>query len=240
MADENPRGRQDRLPIKLIMPNQGTERRVAGGGSKPKPFREVSPQYRQGLSNQVSAIQEALAPQLQITQAAPVRVVVLAKAAAKSHRPETLFSEQTCPIVGSGRLGELFIKATSDGLKRLNDAISHNTSEKIVKELSCVESIEAITPALRRHGRSAEDILRRSPGTKGGYAAKAGGLDIGLYVQDDPSSSTGKKLVIVKGTDTSNTITVHNFNLADAQDLNKGYLGIKIDPNVDSSAQLSQ
>ena len=64
--------------------------------------------------------------------------------------------------------------------------------------------------------------VAKGAGTKGGYAAKAGGLDIGLYVQDDPSSSTGKKLVIVKGTDTSNTITVNNFNLADAQDLNKG------------------
>ena len=111
MPDEKERGRQDRLPIKLIMPKQGTERRVPGGGTPPKPFREVDAQYRKGLSNQVTAIQEALASQLAVTRTAPVRVKVLAKAAAKSHRPETLFSEDTCPIVGAGRLGELFINS---------------------------------------------------------------------------------------------------------------------------------
>lgn len=67
MANDNQRGSQDRLPIKLIMPKQGTERRVAGGGTPPKPFREVTRQYRQGLSNQVAAIQRAIAPQLQTT-----------------------------------------------------------------------------------------------------------------------------------------------------------------------------
>lgn len=172
MPDERQRGPQGRLPIKLIMPKQGTERRVSGGGSPPKPFREVDAQYRKSLSNQVSAIREAIAPQLAVTRAAPVRVKVLAKAAAKSHRPETLFSEDTCPIVGAGRLGELFIKATSDGLKRLNDMIERNTSDKIVKELSCVESIEAVTPALRRGGRSAEDILRRSPRRKDAFVTR--------------------------------------------------------------------
>jgi hypothetical protein len=186
MANDNQRVGQDRLPIKLIMPKQGTERRVNGGGSPPKPFREVSPQYRQGLSNQVAAIQEAIAPQLQTTRAAPVRVKVLAKAAAKSHRPETLFSENTCPIVGAGRLGELFIKATPDGLKRLNDTIAHNTSEKIVKELSCVESIEAVTPALRRHGRSPEDILRRSPRRRDGFITRVSLFNFGPHDDATP------------------------------------------------------
>ncbi len=199
MANDNQRGSQDRLPIKLIMPKQGTERRVAGGGTPPKPFREVTRQYRQGLSNQVAAIQRAIAPQLQTTKAAPVRVKVLAKAAAKSHRPETLFSEHTCPIVGAGRLGELFIKATPDGLQRLNDTIANNTSEKIVKELSCVESIEAVTPALRRHGRSAEDILRRSPRGRIGFITRVSLFNFGPQGDVTPLVSNFQALCRERG-----------------------------------------
>ena len=41
-----------------------------------------------------------------------MRVKLLSQAAAKSHRPEHLFSPQSCPIVGGGSLGELFVKAT--------------------------------------------------------------------------------------------------------------------------------
>src|SRR5690606_7357853 len=101
--------RQDRLLIKVIMPKQGTERKVAGGGSAPKPFRPVDSGYRQRLAGQVSAIRKAIAPQIKTAGAAPVRVKLISKAAAKSHRPEHLFSSQSCPIVGAGRLGELFV-----------------------------------------------------------------------------------------------------------------------------------
>jgi hypothetical protein len=68
---------RERLPIKLIMPKQGTERRVSGGGSPPKPFRDVDQEYRKRLSNQVAAIQDAIAPQLKQTNVAPVRVKVI-------------------------------------------------------------------------------------------------------------------------------------------------------------------
>lgn len=128
MADETQRNaRNDRLPIKLIMPKQGTERRVLGGGTPPAPFRDVDLQYRNRLSNQIGAIQEALLPQLKMTRAAPVRVKIMSKAAAKSHRPEKLFSDKSCPIIGAGRLGELFIKATPTGLEQLTQIIQNNT-----------------------------------------------------------------------------------------------------------------
>ncbi|SEO46718.1 Subtilase family protein [Nitrosospira multiformis] len=173
MVDENQRDlRRGRLPIKLIMPKQGTERRVPGGGTPPQPFREVDAQYRKRLSNQVGAIQEAILPQLKLTKAAPVRVKIMSKAAAKSHRPEKLFSDQSCPIIGAGRLGELFIKATPLGLERLAETIKHNTSEQITKELSCIEGIEAVTPAFRRRGLDARDILRRSPRRRNGFITR--------------------------------------------------------------------
>ena len=53
------------------------------------------------------------------------------------------------------------------------------------------------------------------------------GQFVGMAVFDDASSSTGKKLIITKGTDTSNTIIINNFDLAAAK--GAGYLGIKLD-----------
>ena len=198
MADENPKNqRHDRLPIKLIMPKQGTERRVSGGGAPPKPFREVGPESRARLSTHVAAVHQAIAPQLKLTRAAPVRVKIMSKAAAKSHRPEHLFSDQSCPIIGAGRLGELFIKATPEGLQRLTDTISQNTSERITKELSCIESIEAVTPALRRHNQGSEDILRRSPRRGDGFITRVSLFNYGND-EDHPALVANFKAVCAK------------------------------------------
>ncbi len=175
MPEDTRTPRHDRLPIKLIMPKQGVERRVQGGGTPARPFRTVDTKYRTRLSNQVSALRNAVVPQMKRTGAAPVRVKLLSKAAAKSHRPEHLFSPESCPIVGSGRLGELFVKATPSGLNRLAGFIENNKSDRMTKELSCVESIEPVTPAYRRCGLDALDVLRRSPRGKHGvrYARAA-------------------------------------------------------------------
>lgn len=168
-----------RLPIKLIMPKQGVERPVRGGGGKKEPFRAVDKNYRRGLSKQVSAIHESLSKKIGATGAAPVRVSLISKASAKSHRPEQLFSDQTCPIVGAGRLGELFVKASLRGLENLNDMVLTNDSLLVIKELSCVESIEPITPNFRRHNMSATDLLRQSPRGKHGFLARVRLFDFG-------------------------------------------------------------
>lgn len=63
MATNQDNGRHDLLPIKLIMPKQGAERRVLGGGGAKTPFRNVDTEYRQRLANQVSAIEQAVLSQ---------------------------------------------------------------------------------------------------------------------------------------------------------------------------------
>ena len=179
MADRPRQPRQERLLIKVIMPKQGTERKVAGGGASPRPFRPVDEKYRARLSSQVSAIRTAIVPQIKIAGAAPVRVKLLSKAAAKSHRPENLFSPQSCPIVGGGSLGELFVKATPEGLDRLGEIIENNETARMTKELSCVETIEPVTPAYRRSGLDAKDVLRRSPRGKHGFITRVGLFNFG-------------------------------------------------------------
>jgi serine protease AprX len=177
MADE--KGGHDRLPIKLIMPKQGVERKVHGGGPPPRPFRTVDSKYRAHLSNQVSALRNVILPQSKRAGAAPVRVKLVAKAVAKSHRPDQLFSPESCPIIGGGRLGELFVKATPEGLERLSEMIEHNRSDRVTKELSCIETIEPVTPVYRRGGLDAKEVLRQSPRGKNGFIGRVRLFNLG-------------------------------------------------------------
>src|SRR6266550_5038328 len=186
MADENRPIRHDRLPIKVIMPKQGVERKVPGGGPPPMPFRVVDARYRSRLSNQVSARRNVVIPQSRRVGVVPVRVKLIPKAVAKSHRPEHLFSPESCPIVGGGRLGELFVKATPKGLERLSEMIENDRSDRVVKELSCIETIEPVTPACRRGGMDAKDVLRRSPRGKHGFIARVRLFNFGMD-NDQPS-----------------------------------------------------
>lgn len=179
MVERNQSSGHERLPIKLIMPKQGKEQKVRGGGSPPLPFRRVDRHYRRGLSNQVSALRDAIIPQIRWTGAAPVRVKLIPKAAAKSHRPENLFSNLSCPIIGAGHLGELFAKATPEGLERLTETIENDDSARTIKELSCIETIEPITPDFRRGGINAQDLLRRSPRGEQGFIARVRLFDFG-------------------------------------------------------------
>ncbi len=172
MVNSERKSRHDRLLIKVIMPKQGAEAKVQGGGAPPKPFREVNAGYRRRLSSQVSAIRQAIVPQIKTAGAAPIKVKLLREATAKSHRPEKLFSPNSCPIVGSGRLGELFVKATARGLDALGSMIEEGDSDRLIKELSCVETIEPVTPAFRRSGLDAKDLLRRSPRGDRGFVTR--------------------------------------------------------------------
>lgn len=156
-------GAPERLPIKLILPNQGASKKVTVQGSNREPLRDVTEDFRRSLDIQVGAISEALRPQLERTGAAPIRVQLMHRALAKSHRPNRLFSERTCPIIGAGQLGELYVKATSHGLATLRQEIRTNASDTMVKELSTVEAIEPVTPEARRKRRTARQILQQSP-----------------------------------------------------------------------------
>jgi hypothetical protein len=64
-------------------------------------------------------------------------------------------------------------------LDRLNDIIENNQSDQMTKELSCIETIEAVTPAYRRSGTEARDVLRRSPRGKKGFITRVGLFDFG-------------------------------------------------------------
>lgn len=172
-------GRAERLLIKLILPHQGVERRISGGGSPPRPFRAVTREFRGRLANQVTAIRTAIRPAIVRTGGAPVRVRLLPQAFAKSHRPKNLFSDRTCPVIGGGRLGELFLKATVGGLEALEEMVRSSTADLLIKEISSVENIEPITAEFRRNGLAPDELLRRSPRRGDAFATQVQLFDFG-------------------------------------------------------------
>ena len=170
---------EKRLPIKLIMPKQGSERRTKGGGGVRKPFRPIDSMYRERLSNQIRAIRKSLPKQTRNVGAVPVRVSLISQAIAKTHRPEQLFSERTCPIIGAGGLGELFVKATPAGLDELDNMVEERHSDQLIKELSSVESIEPVTPNFRLGNISTKELLQNSPRGETGFIVRVRLFDFG-------------------------------------------------------------
>ena len=144
----------------------------------PKPFRTVDAKYRRAFPPGLRDTHCHRSTDPAHRNCPRAREAAL-EAAAKSHRPEQLFSAQSCPIIGGGRLGELFVKATPEGLDRLADIIENNTSDQMTKELSCVETIEPVTPLYRRGGLEATDVLRRSPRGKHGFITRVGLFNFG-------------------------------------------------------------
>ena len=170
---------ENRLPIKLVMPKQGVERRVRGGGGQNRPFRIVDNKYRRGLSDQISRIQQSVFNSTANSPHAPVRVELIPEALAKSHRPERLFSERTCPIIGAGKLGELFVKATPRGLNSLEEMVLGNDTVLVKKELSCVNKVEQITSDFRRNNIATNDVFRRCPRSESGVLTRVRLFDYG-------------------------------------------------------------
>ncbi len=176
MSKESPS--LDRLPIKVVLPHQGKERRVPAGGSPPKPLQEVTPEVRSQLSNSVKAIKALAAERARRVGSVPVRVKLIPKAMAKSHRPDELFA-RTCPIVGAGALGELFLRASPEGLERLAEELKSGDSQRLLKDISTIQTIEPVTPTLRRSGLTSDEILKRSPRSGPGFATRVRLFDYG-------------------------------------------------------------
>jgi serine protease AprX len=174
--------RRELLPIKVVLPDQGKERLIPAGGSEAKPFVTVDRAYRTRLQKEVAAVRQLVTTQAKDVGSAPMRVKLRTKAVAKSHRPTGLFSDSSCPIIGAGKLGELFVKVTPRGLTRLARNIEINDAKSIVKEISTVEVIEPITPLFRRKQLSPIEILKKSPRRKNGFVLQVRLFDFG---QDD-------------------------------------------------------
>lgn len=70
------------------------------------------------------------------------KVIMKKDAIAKTHKPNNLFSNNTCPIIGTGKLNEIYIKITEEGLNNLENEIKNVKAETKKAEMTKIEKIE--------------------------------------------------------------------------------------------------
>ncbi|MEZ4479900.1 MAG: S8 family peptidase [Dehalococcoidia bacterium] len=135
------------LPIKVILPTADRHVREQPGGSPRKVFDPVTPAVRRRLSQQVAGVRDLV----EGTSAAhpsvpPVAMVQLKnEALAKSHRPVRVLREDTCPIIGVSRFNELLVRASVDGLQRLEREITQDTTSEGVANISTISEVRPFT-----------------------------------------------------------------------------------------------
>ena len=73
------------------------------------------------------------------------------KAIAKTHKPNNLFNTTTCPMVGTGKLNEIYVKITPKGIDNLEKEIKNTKAQTKTSEMTKIERIEMYT---------SEDVLK--------------------------------------------------------------------------------
>ncbi len=134
------------LPIKVLLPDASFDAREQPGGGARKIFVEPTTGIRRALIEQVSAVEDAYRDQFRARPDIPAvaKVRLRDDALAKSHRPDRLLSEETCPIIGVGELRELFVKVTPAGLGSLRERIRTDATREGRANISTVEELRPI------------------------------------------------------------------------------------------------
>ena len=153
---------EERLYLKVVMPRQGIEKKKPAGGSKPKPFKRVTPQVRARLITSIEPAEKLLTNSPLSAPIVPLRITLEDKALAKSHRKGALFSENTCPIIGAGGPGELFAKASIHGLRNLRSRLAHSETPQAIKEISAIKDVRPVTAEDRLGPMEADTLFEKA------------------------------------------------------------------------------
>jgi len=130
---------EDRRPIKVI-PHQSKHFRAPSPGGSTKIF-PTQPDLVDRIDSQLLSLEHHFGAALS-DGAFPVvaRVTLRRDALAKSHRPEILFNDNTCPIIGTEYFGELLVSVRKLGLNALRKEL-RRTTKKHQAALSTLESV---------------------------------------------------------------------------------------------------
>lgn len=136
------------FPVKLVSLRKEDFQKNTGNGGGPKFFQEVTRDLREDLAGKVLEVSNAFRERFEKYPMVPsvAKVKLRTDAIAKSHRPTSLFSQSTCPIIGVAKSNELLIEVTPRGLTNLADKIV-NTDANITKaNITTLEGVIPYTP----------------------------------------------------------------------------------------------
>jgi serine protease AprX len=141
------------LPLKVVWAHKDRDYRMdPNSGGQNKIFEPVTAGLRRQFVADVGKVQSAFAQSFktQPTLPAVAKVELKPEAVAKSHRPTVLFNEQTCPIIGVDKPGELLVSVNPAGLERLiheladGRTVKHRANISTLKHLLPFKSADAL------------------------------------------------------------------------------------------------
>jgi serine protease AprX len=135
-------------PIKLIsLRKEDIKPNRANGGDR-KVFCEVTQELRDGFSRKIDVVESLFEQRFKDHPNTPAvaKVTLRSDAIAKSHRPTSLFSSSTCPIIGVGESNELFIEVNVERLNNLKHKIMSSQAKVVEANISTLENITPYLP----------------------------------------------------------------------------------------------
>lgn len=136
---------EDYLPIKVVIPQEGDMRRPPAGGGPKKPFAELFnyDECREVMLSNLQDVERLFEPVFTKSNLPAVaRVVLRAEAIAKSHRPDTLLTSSTCPIIGGENFGQILVSVKPRNLQRLVQTVRTTTTANVKNDIAKIISIE--------------------------------------------------------------------------------------------------
>ena len=112
---------KEKLPIILTTPRPTEDYKPNKPGGDMKPMDGgITSKILKQFMNQFQEIEKTYLNKNEEFPNVPIigKVIMKDKAIAKSHKPNNLLND-TCPIIGTGKLNELYIKVTQDGIDKM-------------------------------------------------------------------------------------------------------------------------
>lgn len=129
--------------IKLSLRENDIKKNDSGGGG-PKYFADsCDKKLRDFIRSRINEIKQTFSKDFSMYPNIPAvgKVRLKKDALAKSHRPTRIFNDETCPIIGADRFGELLIKVTPGRLDKLAKIVEETSSPQAEANITAIEDI---------------------------------------------------------------------------------------------------
>lgn len=132
-------------PIQVVEVRDGDHRPPLDvGRNDAKFFCDLTDDIRKAIGEQIDAALSKFDTQMQRWPNLPavLKVTLKEEALAKSHRPTALFTQGTCPIIGTLGFGEILVGGKRENIQKLKEVALTAKGKKRKANLTAIEKIE--------------------------------------------------------------------------------------------------
>lgn len=151
------------LPIRIVQPSREFVNKNKSSWAEKKVFIEGEEfeKHKENLIQKISSISSSLVTSFEKYPSIPT--VLKAKlrddALAKSHRPNGILNKDTCPIIGTDKVGELLISSTKSGIRNLSKKLKEPENPEQIANISAVEDFQEYGSNDKLQGLSLRNLI---------------------------------------------------------------------------------